>query len=359
MNIYFGENLKKLRIKKNLTQEKLADFLGVSFQTISKWERGDTYPDITMLPDIASFFKVSVDDLLGFNKTETEAEIVEQLTAYDNLTDDKIIRKMIFELKDKYPNDFRVLLRYMSWHVHYENAVEVKNKVISIYEHIMQNCTNDTIRMCAKRHIAQFYCKLSEIDDSGITFDDCESIIKEMPRMRDGQEFLSAYLYPKNHPDYYANIQEAIEEGIGLLFTAIDHYFLYDDNFTVDFKIDIIEKSIQILDLLYDDGNYGEMWRAVMYYYGHLGHLYFEKNDNENALINLETGALVAKQFDELDRITTMHSKLFEGRNFDKHVLGSNHIAKSRMKYLMTEKYPLTDEFKNSTQFQKILNILE
>lgn len=40
MNIYFGENLKELRLKRNLTQEKLADFLGVSFQTVSKWERG-------------------------------------------------------------------------------------------------------------------------------------------------------------------------------------------------------------------------------------------------------------------------------------------------------------------------------
>ena len=56
MNIYFGENLKALRQKRNLTQEKLAEFLNVSFQTISKWERGDTYPDISMLPEIALFF---------------------------------------------------------------------------------------------------------------------------------------------------------------------------------------------------------------------------------------------------------------------------------------------------------------
>lgn len=40
MNIYFGKNLKELRLKKNLTQEKIADILGVSFQTVSKWERG-------------------------------------------------------------------------------------------------------------------------------------------------------------------------------------------------------------------------------------------------------------------------------------------------------------------------------
>ena len=72
MNIYFGENLKNLRKQKNLTQERLAEFLGVSFQTVSKWERGDTYPDITMLPEIASFFRVSVDELLGVNRAADE-----------------------------------------------------------------------------------------------------------------------------------------------------------------------------------------------------------------------------------------------------------------------------------------------
>ena len=77
MTICFGENLKKLRKSKDLTQEALADFLGMSFQAISKWEREETYPDITMLPRIASFFGVTVDSLLGTDMIEKENKIRE------------------------------------------------------------------------------------------------------------------------------------------------------------------------------------------------------------------------------------------------------------------------------------------
>ena len=64
MNIYFGENLKALRQKRNLTQEKLAEFLNVSFQTISKWERGISFPDISMLIPISKVLEISLYDLL-------------------------------------------------------------------------------------------------------------------------------------------------------------------------------------------------------------------------------------------------------------------------------------------------------
>lgn len=54
-----------LRKRENKTQQELADALGVSYQTVSKWETGVTMPDIGLLPELASYFKVSVDELLG------------------------------------------------------------------------------------------------------------------------------------------------------------------------------------------------------------------------------------------------------------------------------------------------------
>ena len=59
MNIYFSEIFKQLRQERDLTQEALADYLGVSFQAVSKWERGESYPDIEILPEIAGYFSVS------------------------------------------------------------------------------------------------------------------------------------------------------------------------------------------------------------------------------------------------------------------------------------------------------------
>ena len=75
MTIYLSENIKKLIRENNLTQETLAEFLGVTFQSVSNWERGESYPDITMLPEIAGFFKVSIEELLGVNKAEDEKEL--------------------------------------------------------------------------------------------------------------------------------------------------------------------------------------------------------------------------------------------------------------------------------------------
>ena len=115
MTIYLSENIKRLRRENNLTQETLAEFLGVTFQSVSNWERGESYPDITILPEIASFFKVSIEELLGVNKSVDEEDIKRLLEEHDNFTDNKLIKESIHNLKAKYPNDFRVQLRYMGY----------------------------------------------------------------------------------------------------------------------------------------------------------------------------------------------------------------------------------------------------
>ncbi len=364
MTIYFGENIKKLRKEKELTQETLAEFLGVSFQAVSKWERGETYPDITMLPEIAGFFKVSVDELLGVNKAENEKEIVRELEKYDNFTDKVLKWEIINELKNRFPNDFRILLRYMSCLVHFkENTPENVAKIIAIYENIKQNCSNDKIRISAKRHIAELYKELSEKEGSGITFEDCEKIIKEMPRMRDGQEMFCFY-YPENYPNGDEIIMNTLEEQFLLLNTVYAHYFgynrfFYDRNFSDEWVLSAFKAELDFLNFVYDDGHYGKMWRQVIYSYGLIAVRYFKLGDNANALDNFRKMCELAIKFDNMDRITTMHSVMFEGKKFDKHTLGTTYIAKMQVKELLSVKYPLSDAFKSTPEFQKIISMLD
>ena len=77
MNIKIGEKIKTLRKQKNLSQEVLAQVLGVTFQAVSKWETGAALPDVALIPAIAGFFEVSTDELFDFNLLEQEEKVMD------------------------------------------------------------------------------------------------------------------------------------------------------------------------------------------------------------------------------------------------------------------------------------------
>ena len=64
-----GNKIKQLRYRSSLTQEQLADRLGLSPQAISKWENAAAMPDISLLPDLAEIFGISIDELLILQST--------------------------------------------------------------------------------------------------------------------------------------------------------------------------------------------------------------------------------------------------------------------------------------------------
>ena len=70
-NIKLNEQIAFLRKQNNMTQEDLAKALGVSNQAVSKWESGQCYPDIQLLPELSKIFNVSIDILMGFRTTDT------------------------------------------------------------------------------------------------------------------------------------------------------------------------------------------------------------------------------------------------------------------------------------------------
>lgn len=85
MKLTLGENIRRLRREKNMTQEQLAEALAVSFQAVSRWENSATYPDIELLPAIAERFSVSVDELLGIPESEKEKQADALLMRYADI----------------------------------------------------------------------------------------------------------------------------------------------------------------------------------------------------------------------------------------------------------------------------------
>lgn len=81
----FSKNLIRLRQEKNLTQEQLANFIGVTKASVSKWENKQSLPDLMILPKLSALFDISIDELLGYNAQLSKEE---SRKIYHDLADD-------------------------------------------------------------------------------------------------------------------------------------------------------------------------------------------------------------------------------------------------------------------------------
>ena len=86
MNLQVGMNIRELRHRQGITQEKLAEKLGTTPQAVSRWESEVGYPDIELLPHIADAFGVSLDELFGKDAREKEAKIQYYLEEFKRLS---------------------------------------------------------------------------------------------------------------------------------------------------------------------------------------------------------------------------------------------------------------------------------
>lgn len=111
MKLYISEHLKKLRAAKNVTQDTLAEYLGVTYQAVSRWENGAAYPDIELLPEIARFFEVSLEELMGCENSEKAAERKACELANSRWgkreNRDEILREL-HELERQFPNNWKI-----------------------------------------------------------------------------------------------------------------------------------------------------------------------------------------------------------------------------------------------------------
>lgn len=363
MTIYLSENIKRLRTEKGITQENLAEFLGVSFQSVSNWERSEAYPDITLLPMIALYFNVTVDELLGMNKALAEEKTAEYLSIYENnrFKNTHFVYEKFKNAVKEFPTDYRILVRFMELLMCEKSDVESPDyekssqKLMSIYDNIQTHCSDDNIRMWAKRLICQHLHSKAHYTGVEEYQLQAEKILSEMPALINTKDYLSTMLISDKEKHYEA-CGSVIENLLFLLQHSADHYCLYDDAFSVEYKIEALEKMLKIYEIIYNDGNYGKSWLDVIYNYGHLVHLYHEDKNDKKALYCMDMCCELARKYDELPEKSERSAQFFENRIFEKTERGKTMCE--RMKYLITEKYPLSEDFRKSADYLKCINML-
>ena len=152
MNI--GRKIKQLRKEKDITQEKLAAYLNVSCQAVSKWENGTASPDIALIVPIANFFNVTTDELFERYEGQNQEEINNTLKIDSELRAKGFVKKRIELWKkasEKFPNNFTCLSNYASalhsakWSEEFDNEQNVADKYtvksLEICERILEDCT--------------------------------------------------------------------------------------------------------------------------------------------------------------------------------------------------------------------------
>jgi transcriptional regulator with XRE-family HTH domain len=131
--IHLAKCIAKKRHEMNITQEELASYIGVSKAAVSKWESENSLPDITLLPRLASYFNISIDELIGYEPQLTKEEIRRQYLYFKGVIGTKPFLEVQMELDEKikkYYSCFPFLLQMTVLLMNHANAVERSEDVL-------------------------------------------------------------------------------------------------------------------------------------------------------------------------------------------------------------------------------------
>ena len=300
--IALGENLKRLRLAGGMTQEELADVFGVAFQTVSKWERGESCPDVTLLPGISSYFGVTVDDLLA-DRDRQHAHTAALMRRYDAaaLADRPALLDAFREKARVRPGDHALLVRYMELlqqtrdHVRDPGYAQTARELTRLYERIERDCADDAVRVRAKRvyitHLMRRYDCLGF--DENIR-EQARAVAASLPRLRDSREYVSVLLADAStHETVH---QQTAEELLFLLQNTIAGLCYDSPSYSEDEKIAVMEDLNGLIGLLCPIGK-----NAVHRVYNErrLTCLYAKRGARGEAVSHLILACELARAFDE------------------------------------------------------------
>ena len=168
-----GERIKRLRKRKGISQEALAEILGVSFQAVSKWETTSTMPDISLVPSIAAFFDVSIDELFDYNVLENQqrAEEICRAAATLRKSDPARAEELLQEGLKQFPGNETMLTILLYTLLAIPGREE---DIINTCNTIIEYTENDGVKYDVVRILAQTYASLGKHDA-------VESVLEQIP----------------------------------------------------------------------------------------------------------------------------------------------------------------------------------
>jgi len=322
MNLTVGEKIKSLRKRNGITQETLANALSISCQAVSRWELSAAYPDIEIIPSIANYFGISIDELFGYECTHEKKidEIIAHVGAYGikSRSDDSWVGECLTILREglaEFPQNKKLLItlaetlseagwrtqgeksRYNSeGYLRLDCGSHRKNEywaeTVKICETLVSsNCGSD-IFVRAIRILVLLYRNFGE-------FEKAAAYANRMPAMENSREMLLA--------DSVDGKDRTMYIGGALLKTASEFSRLLvqglmanKNNYSSDMPIEKINGVISLFYLICDDGFFGEYNGQLIQLYLYLSRLQWERGYRDEAFISLDKALEHAQALEKL-----------------------------------------------------------
>lgn len=238
MNI--GNKIRELRKQRGITQEQLAESIGISFQAVSKWENNIALPDITLVPVLASYFGVSMDELFDFNLKEIEhaVRIITEKAYQYRESNPAESRRILKEGLKKYPeNDILLnnLLYVLDYSVKPDETIAIASKLI-------EKTNQNDVKYDALRFLAYAYKAKGDLESA-------EAAIEQIPEIYFTKLTEKAYLLSGKAKFEAAEKQKWISfENLLQMMWKLAEY--YEENGKIDKAIAETKKALNLISII-------------------------------------------------------------------------------------------------------------
>ncbi|MGM9626079.1 MAG: helix-turn-helix transcriptional regulator [Eubacteriales bacterium] len=323
MNVNLSEAIHTLRLKKGVTQEKMASSIGVSAQAVSKWERGEGLPDPALLPSIANYFGVTIDRLFGYvgnHEKKIDAILAEetQLAEADKRAQDVNLDRRLTLLRtaqEEFPENERIMLRladtlhsagytrrgeahdfrdgYHVMNTAYNRQNPYWQEAIALYEHIAETSVNPEMRGCANRSLIYLYGSVGE-------WEKAKHNTSRLPDIHEAREIVLTRATEGR--ERAAALGNAILALTLELSNCIIEALMNEEGHFSDPALPIatVKNTIALYDLIFTDGNYGEYHAQLALLYLYLSQQYWPCGMHDEAFAALDAALTHAEKFDSL-----------------------------------------------------------